>query len=156
MGAITILGGIFGRCFRINAARQARSHLLPRGTTAISFAPASSGETTAMQPSSTLKCSHVRRSETLSAFWSSRTPVRLFFRSSRKVQKAISLIWLRPWFIRSSSLSASLLNLDCRCLISLCCSPVRFFPNAQALHPLARLEEILGTVCPLCVRSDLP
>src|SRR5215472_12946659 len=91
MGAMIILGGILGRCFCRNAARQTKSHLPPRGTTVISSALEALGVATAMHPSSSLKCSHVRRRESLSAFWSSRTALRLFFSPSRKIQKATSL-----------------------------------------------------------------
>jgi hypothetical protein len=96
---MTISGGILGRCFCINAARQARSHLPSRGITDISSAREPSGVTTATHPSSTLKYSHVRRRESLSAFWSSRTALRLLFSSSRKANKAMSLEVLRASFI---------------------------------------------------------
>ena len=94
-----ILGGILGRCFCRNAARQPRSHVPPRGITAIGFTCEPSGEATQMHPSSTLKCSHERRRESRSAFWSSRTAFRLFFSSSRKIQNALSLEMSRSSFI---------------------------------------------------------
>src|SRR5262249_33570569 len=67
--------------------------------TAISSAREPPGAATAMHPSLTLKCSHERRRESRSAFCSSRTALRLFFSSSRKIQKAMSLETSRGSFI---------------------------------------------------------
>src|SRR6516225_1827018 len=84
------LGGMFARSFRRNAERRLRSHLPPRGITDISWAREPSGARVAIHPSPTLKRSHVRRRESLSAFCSSRTALRQVLSSSKKTHKSRS------------------------------------------------------------------
>jgi hypothetical protein len=84
-----ILGGILGRCFCRNAARVAKSLLPPRGITA-----SSSGRSRRVNKrDARIVHSEMFASTTegeSSAFWSSRTALRLSFSSSKKVQKGMS------------------------------------------------------------------
>src|SRR5215813_1930016 len=85
-----MLDGIRGRCFCRNAASRSSSQLAPRGITDTKSAREPSGVRTAIHPWSTLKCSHVRRRESVSALLSSRTALRSLLSSSKNAHSAVS------------------------------------------------------------------